>query len=570
MDSTEACIDTTFWTCKGGINQQNLPIGHPISNTEIYILDDNLQPVPIGVPGELHIGGSGLARGYLNRPELTAQKFIANPFKNSKFDRLYKTGDLARYNRDGSIEFLGRFDHLVKVRGFRIELAEIEAVLNQHPDVFNAVTIADVDAFFSKRLVAYIIPNQSQVPSANLLRQFLKQKLPDYMVPAYFVMLDTLPLTPNGKVDRKALVALSLSQNIGSEKKIPPRTSLEHKLLEIWSGILQISSIGVTENFFDLGGHSLLAIRLIATIEKQLGYSLSVVSLFREPTVEKIAALLEQDRKPNDLDILVPLQPKGDLLPLFLVHQAGGYALSYSVLAENLSKERPIYAIQAQGLNGKQPPLETIEAMATSYVKAIKEIQGSGSYLLGGHSLGGLIAFEMARQLEAAKEQVENLIIIDTHPPLPTPEIEASLSDNAAILCFIVEQIAIHFNTTVNISYEKLSGLHQEAQFQYVLQILQQSELIPPELGTNLIAGLLNVYKTNVRASLVYQPQPVKSPISLFVTASLAAQFPNDSTVGWQQLTSSKVGVCSLTGEHQTVLKEPSVHNLADAISRFV
>jgi len=350
---------------------------------------------------------------------------------------------------------------------------------------------------------------------------------------------------------------------------------LEHKLLEIWSEVLQISAIGVTENFFDLGGHSLLAIRLIAAIENQLGYSLSVVSLFREPTIEKIAALLEKDRKPNDLDIVVPLQPKGDLPPLFLVHQAGGYALSYSLLAQTLvkqipGKQLPIYGIQAQGLNGKQPPLETIEAMAASYIKAIKEIQQDGPYLLGGHSNGGLIAFEMARQLESEVEQVEKLIIIDTHPPLPTPDIEESLSDNAGILCFIVEQIAIHFNTTVNISYEKLSSLNNCAQFEYVLQILQQSELIPPELGTNFIAGLVNVYKTNVKASLVYQPQPVKCPISLLITESLAAQFPDDSTVGWQQLAKAKVRVCSLTGEHQTVLKQPHVENLATAIAELL
>ncbi len=297
--------------------------------------------------------------------------------------------------------------------------------------------------------------------------------------------------------------------------------------MEIWSELLQVQPIGVTENFFDLGGHSLLAIRLIAAIEQRLGCNLPVVSLFREGTIAHIAALLEQERSPSDSDVLVPLQIKGDLLPLFLVHQAGGYALSYSVLARTFNQERPIYALQARGLDGKQPPLDTIEAMAYSYLKAIRQILHSGLYLLGGHSLGGLIAFEMASQLEAAGQQVEQLIIIDTHPPLPTPKIEASLNDNAAILCFIVEQIKLHFNETVSVSYNELSALDEVTKFEYVLQLLRQHELIPPDSKRNLIAGLVNVYKANLQASLRYQPQLIKSSISLFKTASLAKQFPD-------------------------------------------
>ncbi|MEH1938562.1 MAG: amino acid adenylation domain-containing protein [Nostoc sp.] len=567
---TEVCINTTFSTCQPGIKQKIVPIGRPISNNQIYILDQNLQLVPIGVPGELHIGGAGLARGYLNRSELTAEKFISNPFNNSKSERLYKTGDLARYLPDGNIEFLGRIDNQVKIRGLRIELGEIEEVLNQHPDVLNAVVITCADSIESQRLVAYIVPSTEQPTSVNQLRTFLKEKLPDYMVPAHFVILDSLPLTPNGKVDRKALSALNFERNIDSSQQVLPRTALEHKLVQIWEEILKISPIGVTENFFDLGGHSLLAIRLIATIEQRLGCNLPVVTLFREGTIEKMAALLEQERSSSDLDVIVPLQTKGDLPPLFLIHQAGGYALSYSVLAQALGQKRPVYALQAKGLDGKQPPLDTIEAMAASYLNAIREILPFGPYLLGGHSLGGLVAFEIASQLEARGEQVEHLLIIDTHPPLPTPEIEASLEDEAAILCFIVEQIGLHFYKTVSVTYEELSILDKAAQFDYVLQLLQHHELIPPDSGRNLILGLLNVYKANLRASLRYQPQPIKGAISLFKTASLAEQFPDDPTVGWGQLTSDRVRVCCVTGEHQTVLKEPHVRKLVVEIAEML
>jgi amino acid adenylation domain-containing protein len=564
---TEATVISSIYRCDNSTEEISIPIGKPIENTQCLILDQYLQPVPIGVPGELHIGGVGLARGYFQRPGLTAKTFIPNPFSEEPGARLYKTGDLVRYLPDGNIEFLGRIDNQVKIRGFRIELGEIEEVLNQHPDVLNAVVITGVDSVGSKKLVAYIVPGSEQLTSVNQLRTFLKEKLPDYMVPANFVLLDSLPLTPNGKVDRKALAALNVESKIESSQQILPRTPLEYKLVAIWEKILQIPSIGVTENFFDLGGHSLLAIRLIAAIEKRLGCNLPVVTLFREGTIEKIAALIDQERTTSDLDVLVPLQTKGNLPPLFLVHQAGGYALSYSLLAKNLGQERPVYGLQAAGLDGKQPPLDTIEAMAASYIKAIREIQPFGPYLLGGHSLGGLIAFEMTAQLEAVGEQVQSLLIIDTHPPLPTAEIESSLEDDAAIICFLVEQIGIHFNTTINISYAELSSRNQAEQFEYVVDILQQSALIPPDLGQNLIAGLINVYKTNVQASLRYQPPTVKAAISLFKTASLTEQFSDDPTVGWSELTKDKVHVCCLTGEHQTILKDPHLKKLVAEIA---
>jgi amino acid adenylation domain-containing protein len=547
-----------------------IPIGRPLANTQIYILDQQLQPVSIGVPGELHIGGNNLARGYFYRPGLTAEKFIPHPFSYQPGERLYKTGDLVRYLPDGNIEFLGRIDHQVKIRGFRIELGEIETALTQHPDVLNAVVITSTDSSGSNSLIAYIVTQQQPLISSGTWRDFLKTKLPNYMIPSNFVILDHLPLTLNGKVDRKALLTLNVDRNINSDQQISPRTPLEYKLVEIWEEILKVSPIGLNENFFDLGGHSLLAIRLIAVIEQRLKCNLPVVSLFREGTIEKIAALLEQEKTSSNLDVLIPLQNKGNLPPLFLIHQAGGYGLSYSVLAEKLAKQldkqRPIYAIQSRGLDGKQPPLDTIEAMATTYISAIREIQPFGPYLLGGHSLGGLIAFAMAHQLETGGEKVAHLLIMDTHPPLATDQITASLEDDAGILCFIVEQIGLHFQRTINIAYEKLATLDQESQFEYVLQTLQHYEVIPPNSGRNLITGLINVYKANLQASLVYQPQPVKSPITVFKTASLAEQFPNDPTVGWGQLTSEQVCVSCVTGEHQTMLKEPDVKNLVAEI----
>ncbi|MGH7927237.1 MAG: non-ribosomal peptide synthetase, partial [Candidatus Binatia bacterium] len=265
---TEASVDVTHWKCKPNSDEQNIPIGGAIGNTAIYVLDPHLNPLPIGIPGELHIGGIGLARGYLNQPELTAEKFIPNPFGCEPGSRLYKTGDLARYRPDGNIEFLGRLDHQVKVRGLRIELGEIEAALRCHPAVREAVVLAREDAAGDKLLVAYVVPQQRVALAFGELRTFLKDMLPAYMIPSSFVSMDALPLTVNGKVDRNALPAPDHRRPDLREAVAAPRDALELQINKIWEKILGVKPIGLRDNFFDLGGHSLLAIRLVSQVEK--------------------------------------------------------------------------------------------------------------------------------------------------------------------------------------------------------------------------------------------------------------------------------------------------------------
>jgi len=305
---------TTF-TCSHLITPTNIgisvPIGRPIANTQVYVLDHYLHPVPIAVPGELYIGGDGLARGYLNCPELNAQKFIPNPFSDEPGARLYKTGDLVRYLPDGNIEFLGRIDHQVKIRGFRIELAEIEAILSQHPDVRTAVVVAREDMPGQKRVVAYLVANQPPAPPSSELRRFLKQKLPDYMVPSAFVMLPALPLTPNGKVNRQALPTPNQVRPELELAFVAPRDALETQLTRIWSEVLGIQPIGVTDNFFELGGHSLLAVRLFALIKQRCGKSLPLATLFQQGTVEQLASILRQKGWSPSWSSLVPIQPQG-------------------------------------------------------------------------------------------------------------------------------------------------------------------------------------------------------------------------------------------------------------------
>jgi amino acid adenylation domain-containing protein/thioester reductase-like protein len=299
---TEAAIDVTYWQCQPDSDLLTVPIGRPIANTQIYILDPHGKPVPVGVTGELHIGGVGVARGYLNRPQLTAEKFIPNPFASDKAsERLYKTGDLVRYLPDGNIEYLGRIDHQVKVRGFRIELGEIEAVLSQHPNVRQTVVIATQEMVGATRLVAYLVANQQPAPTIGELRSFLKQKLPEYMVPSAFVVLDSLPLTPNGKLDRKALPDPELAQPELEKTFVAPRTPTEEVLAQIWTQVLRLERVGVTDNFFDLGGHSLTATQLLFRVRNTFKVELPLHALLETPTVAGMAEAIDnvRDCKPT-------------------------------------------------------------------------------------------------------------------------------------------------------------------------------------------------------------------------------------------------------------------------------
>jgi amino acid adenylation domain-containing protein len=307
---TESTVCATVASIEA--DHQNLQIGRPIANTQVYILDSQLQPVPIGVAGELHIGGDGLARGYLNRPELTQSKFVTNPFASDKSARLYKTGDLARYLPDGNIEFLGRIDHQVKIRGFRIELGEIETVLSSHPHIRQTVVIVVEDAAENKRLVAYVVSEEEEL-STQQLREFLQQQLPAYMVPSAFMMLDTLPLTPNGKVDRKALPATDGSRPNLQNGYIPPTTDLQKQIATIWQEVLQVDKVSIEDNFFDLGGHSLLMVQLHFKLQITLERELSIIELFHYPTISSLSQHYSgiSNKNHEDIEVRIERQEEG-------------------------------------------------------------------------------------------------------------------------------------------------------------------------------------------------------------------------------------------------------------------
>jgi aspartate racemase len=319
-----------------------VPVGRPIANTRVYILDAHRQLAPIGVPGEIYIGGAEIARGYLNRPDVEGIRFVPDHFSRKSGARLNRTGDLGRWRADGNIEFLGRRDNQVKIRGFRIELAEIESALLNTPWVREAVVTAREDIPGDKRLVAYLVPMENEPGLIGKLQQALKVKLPGYMIPAAFVLLDALPLLSSGKVDRKALPAPSLSRPELQEEFVPPSDSLEEKLVNIWRQVLGLEQVGVNDNFFNLGGHSLLAVRLFAEIEKLTGWNLPLLSLFQSPTIKQLAELIRRMQSERRRSSILPVQPNGNRPPLCLVHCAGGGMLwGYANLSKHLGPDQP-------------------------------------------------------------------------------------------------------------------------------------------------------------------------------------------------------------------------------------
>ncbi len=413
--STEICTGGVWWQAPS--NARESLLGRPMPNRRVYVLDAYMQPVPVGLVGEMYFGGLGLARGYLNRPELTVERFMPDPFSDRPGARLYRTGDLVRYRADGNLVYVGRADQQIKIRGQRVELDEIRSVLLTHPMVEDCAVIKHEPAVGSPRLVAYFAARQEQRPTSKDLREYLLQKLPSFMVPAQYVLVAALPLTPNGKLDLLALPPPGAIEQGREDEFVPPSIAIEYQIAKIWEELLDIRPIGITDDFFALGGHSLLAVRMIDRVEQICGKRLPLASLFGTPTIAHLRDLLLQEAIGTGGRVpLIEVQRGGDQCPLFFLHgdfTGGGFYCRE--LARRLGPDRPFYALQPHGMDGGALP-ESIEAMACSFVEPLLALRPSGPILLAGYCAAGFVAVELARLLQARGRHVELVVMVS--PPL--------------------------------------------------------------------------------------------------------------------------------------------------------
>ncbi|HET7342934.1 MAG TPA: amino acid adenylation domain-containing protein [Methylomirabilota bacterium] len=550
----------------------SIPIGRPIANTEVYVLDAHRQPVPIGVAGELYIGGAGLAHGYVERPELTDERFVPHPFDATAGARLYRTGDLVRWRADGLLEFLGRLDGQVKIRGFRVEPGEIETALATHPRVREAAVIARERTAGDRTLIAYVVPRPGGGVTPEALRDYLKARLPAFMVPAAFVEVAVLPLTPIGKVDRAALAAVEAPS--AGTRQLAPRDPLEARLVALWEETLGVGPIGVKDDFFALGGHSLAAVRIVQQIERLLGQALPLTALYANPTVEDVARVLLRRERERFLVPVLKLQDGSARRPFFFFHgDLNGGGFYCRDLARHLGPQQPVYAVHPLGLDGGRVPA-TIEAMADVHVELIRGLQPHGPYLIGGYCNGGLVAYEVARRLATGGEPVEPVVLIAAAADTRLRALRPVADHVAALLGLGAEEAADYFGRLrylvdrfaavrprrrVALALETLATMTREiaARLRGVTPSLFDRTPIPADAGTAVrVADELLSQETYARyftAVMAYVPRRFPGRLLVFWPDGEVPRRPGDPLLGWQPL-AEHVRVIRVPGDHHTVV----------------
>ncbi|MBL9152512.1 MAG: amino acid adenylation domain-containing protein, partial [Verrucomicrobiales bacterium] len=604
---------TTYTTCHEvrpeDTRLNNVPIGRPIANTTVWILDASGKPVPPGVPGELYTGGDGVALGYFGRPDLTAERFIPDPFSDQPGARLYRTGDVCRYRPDGLIEFLTRVDHQVKIRGFRIEPGEVESQLGRHPGVRQCKVVVRGDNATNKYLAAYVAPVAHATPSRAELEDYLRSKLPAYMVPAAFVLLDELPMNANGKVDTHALPVperVSVASEAVADDR--PPTETETKLAGLWKDLLGVASVGLDDDFFALGGHSLLGMKLFSRIQRTFDLSLPLGKLFRAPTVRQLAHVIDAelgtkapaliatptptaepapatapaprprggyrviDDEPATASTpalhepvastVVPLQLKGAGNPLFAVHGGDGGILFYGKLSERLGEDRPFYAFEAPALTAGGPiPDDSVEETAAQYVRELLKVQPSGPVHLCGYSFGGVVAFEMARQIMDMGRGIGFLGLIDTE----NPAIEArrlSLS----------ERVAANWNDRSREKagvLEKMGALGRRVGSGLAYRLYFEAEdALARTLPTAKHAGWLRqvqLRKAHERAMESYSPGPFDGRLTLFRATMGGDKFEIGYDYGWESLVHGGLDIIDVPGNHVSLFHDENIEGVSAA-----
>jgi amino acid adenylation domain-containing protein len=568
--------ETTIWSTCAQVTERDVEsgtvtIGRPIANTQVYVLDDAHQPVPIGVAGELYIAGAGVAQGYWNRPDLTPERFVRDTFRpitHNDDARMYRTGDAAFWDAEGQLHFIGRRDFQVKLRGYRIELGEIESVLAQHPAVaqVTAVVHASGTGIDQARLVAYVVPASSEVDPDlfTTLAAHARTLLADYMVPTTWVKLDRMPLTPNGKVDRKALPVPNQPEVLAPYEA--PVTSIEHTLADIWAAVLRTEQVSLNDHFFDLGGYSLLAVQLFAEIEKAFGVKLPLSTLFQSPTLRDLANVLQQKVPPTVTRPLVAIQTRGNNPPFFCVHTVGGSVFGYAALAQHLGADQPFYGLEAQPDEAQEPFRQRIETIAAQYVRAIHTVQPQGPYYLGGYSYGATLAYEMACQLTAAGHKVALLASFDQAAPKSDYYAFPKLSWKA--LKGFTQNLSFWFDDFRQVPLREQVGRVRRKLFLGALppqgkgidlsRYMDDVSLIPQDIH--------ELMRTHLSAWERYQPNPYPDCVTVFRAQRQPLICSYDPNMAWDSLAQGGTEMLLLPGGHRNMLEEPHVRSLAAAL----
>ncbi len=561
-------------------NLHRVPIGRALTSTSLWAVDRRRRLVPTGVVAELWIGGAGLARGYHRSPWRTAEKFVPHAFGGDAGERLYRSGDLVRWLPDGNLDFLGRVDHQIKLRGFRIELAEIEALLAAQPEVTEVAVVLHRGADGAGQfLAAYVTSDRTEARSelAATLRRRLQRQVPAHMVPHSLQLLEAFPLTPNRKIDRAALPAPELDEVGQREAYEPPATPIEELVAQLWQEMLDLPRVGRHDNFFALGGHSLGAIRLLARLQEQVAVELQLRQLFRAPTVSELAALVEMalEGGPDDLglppaDAPIALTP-GAAAPLFFAHPVGGHIFHYGALAQRLRDDFQLLAFAARGLDGEAAPRRSIETMAAAYVEALLERDPAGPYLLGGWSLGGLIAFEMAHQLQAAGHRVKALILVDSR--VPTSALPADPGERGRLRAFALdlglrrEDLDPELSPLAELELEREFEL--EGELELIRHAAQARGLLPADLDAATLLRFYRVFGAHLEAQAAYQPAPCTVD-ALLLRAADGAPADAPADLGWGPLLPAGVELQTVPGDHWTLLQEPHVGVLFERLIRYL
>jgi amino acid adenylation domain-containing protein len=559
--ATEASIWSIMYPIeKVDPNWKSVPYGKPMTNQTFHVLSHVQAPCPTWVPGQLYIGGIGLAKGYWKDEQKTNSHFVKDAVTGAP---LYRTGDWGRYLPDGNIEFLGREDSQVKVQGYRIELGEIEVKLQDCAGVESCVVIVREDQPGEKRLVGYVVPKPGVTLDTAAIREHLRTKLAEYMVPAAIVVLDRIPLTINGKVDRKALPAVARPAGEAAAP-VAPRDALELQLVKLWEDLLNVRPVGLRDNFFDLGGHSLLAVRLFSELRKMTGKTMGLATLFQAPTVEKLAEILRKsDKSAPTWSPVVFIQPEGTRPPFFCVHGGGGNVLIYRDLSKNLGPDQPFYGLQSQGLDGQRPLLTRIEDMAALYVEEIKRIQPNGPYFLGGYCMGGAVSYEMARLLREQGKEVALLAFFETLNLSAVPR--GSVGQN---MYFSLQKVLFHAGNFFQLQakdqlrflWEKTKVLKNRTSVWEGMLLRKVSK--NGDSPKSEAALLAHIWNTNDQAALHYVPKPYDGQITSFRPRRPYAKHRGPN-VNFEQVAKGGQEVIMMPSYPAGMLVEPFVKRLA-------